>query len=128
MLGPSGKLLTANLFFEHDPAVLLVTFGFSLEWFLDRNAANLCNPSACVGILLCWAPQWVRCSFVRITVPAPSIITAYSLKLLLYGLFEFAWTHFSDLHRLYPPTIFQLSLLVLVLVIFAVVVIVRRNA
>jgi hypothetical protein len=31
MLGPSGKLLTANLFFEYEPAVLFVTLRLPLK-------------------------------------------------------------------------------------------------
>jgi hypothetical protein len=31
MPGPSGNLKTADLFFEHEPAVLLVTLRFLLE-------------------------------------------------------------------------------------------------
>jgi hypothetical protein len=35
MLGPSGNLFNADLFFEHEPAILLVTLWFPLEELFD---------------------------------------------------------------------------------------------
>ena len=39
MLGPSGKLLTANLFFEHEPAVLLTHVPYHLTWVAEKVEA-----------------------------------------------------------------------------------------
>ena len=44
MLGPSGKLLIANLFFEQEPAVVLVTLWFPLEELFDRDTADRLRP------------------------------------------------------------------------------------
>jgi hypothetical protein len=50
MLGPSGKLLIANLFFEQEPAVVLVTLWFPLEELFDRDAAIGCHHFARIAI------------------------------------------------------------------------------
>jgi hypothetical protein len=83
MLGPSGNFLTANLFFEHELAVLLVTPRLLLEKLLDRDTAILCGQFARISIQLAFARRLrlrrLRCHLVRVTLPPPSGITADSL-------------------------------------------------
>jgi len=57
MLGPSGKLLPVNLFFEHESAVLLVTPRLFFEKLLDRYTAILCDQFTCIEIRLDFAER-----------------------------------------------------------------------